>query len=457
MLNYTTDIINTIYRGGRIDHAAMRVVGDPKAAKRFGRLVAAATFLGLAGLFLPWTQNIRTRGDLTSLTPQERPQTVHAVIPGRIEEWYVQEGDLVEKGDTILRISEVKQEYFDPMLLERTQDQITAKEFTVRSYEQKVNSLDAQVDALSLSMRIKLEQAENKIKQAVLRVASDSINVVAARTELGVATDQLARGEQQFTEGLLSKVELERRRVALQKANAAFIDAENDLLGSRNELLNAKLDLGGIRNDYRDKLSKAESEKYASLSQMYTTEAEVTKMQVDLANYTVRAGNYLITAPQRGYITQAVKTGLGELIKEGEPLISIMPASPSLAVQLYVRPMDVPLVNKGQKVRFMFDGWPSIVFSGWPNTSYGTFGGRVVAIDNFLSPNGKYRILVAPDPDDEPWPKALRVGSGAIGFALLKDVPIWYELWRQLNGFPPDLYLEEQEMLKKKRNTDAKP
>jgi hypothetical protein len=32
------------------------------------------------------------------------------------------------------------------------------------------------------------------------------------------------------------------------------------------------------------------------------------------------------------------------------------------------------------------------------------------------------------------------VGGGAVGFALMSDVPIWYELWRQVNGFPPDLY-----------------
>ena len=300
----------------------------------------------------------------------------------------------------------------------------------------------AQIDALGQAMRIKLEQADNKIRQSKLKVQSDSIKFVASQTEVKVARDQLQRGEQQFEQGLVSKVEVEKRRVNEQKALAGVIDAENQLLASRNELLNAQLELGGIRNDYRDKLAKAESEKFASMSQMYTTEAEVTKMQVDLANYTVRAGNYYITAPQTGYITQAVKTGLGELIKEGESLISIMPADFDLAVELYVRPMDVPLVNKGQKVRFMFDGWPSIVFSGWPNTSYGTFGGQVVAIDNFVSPNGKYRILVAPDPDDQEWPVALRVGSGAIGFALLKDVPIWYELWRQLNGFPPDLYVE---------------
>jgi hypothetical protein len=94
----------------------------------------------------------------------------------------------------------------------------------------------------------------------------------------------------------------------------------------------------------------------------------------------------------------------------------------------------------------MFDGWPSIVFSGWPNSSYGTFGGEVVAIDNFISQNGKYRILVSQDPEEESWPLGLRVGSGAVSMALLKDVPIWYEIWRKLNGFPADYYWSEESM-----------
>ncbi len=127
-------------------------------------------------------------------------------------------------------------------------------------------------------------------------------------------------------------------------------------------------------------------------------------------------------------------------LKEGEELVSIMPAVYDLAVSMYVRPMDLPLIQKGQKIRFLFDGWPTIVFSGWPNLSYGTFGGEIVAVDNFISDNGKYRILVAPDPNDVDWPDGLRVGSGADGMALLNDVPIWYELWRRLNGFPPDYY-----------------
>jgi membrane fusion protein, adhesin transport system len=107
---------------------------------------------------------------------------------------------------------------------------------------------------------------------------------------------------------------------------------------------------------------------------------------------------------------------------------------------MYVDPIDLPLIEKKQEVRIQFDGWPAIVFSGWPNTSYGTYGGRVFAIDNFISNNGKYRLMVSPDPNDHPWPDALRVGAGTFNMLLLKDVPIWYELWRQINGFPPDYY-----------------
>ena len=435
---------NRVPEPQRTSLRAFRTIGQARANKLFAKWVIAICTVVLLGLFLPWTQNIRARGTVTSLSPDQRPQTIHAIIPGRLEEWFVREGQRVQKGDTILRLSEVKPEYFDPKLLERTQSQITSKELTGRSYEEKVHSLDAQIDALTSGLGIKLEQARNKIIQARLQVQSDSIRVIAATTEIKVADDQYARGEQQFKDGLISKVELERRQVGQQRANATLIDAQNDLLDARNELLNAQLDINGIRNDYRDKLSKAESEKFASMSEMYTTEAEVSKMQVDLANYTVRAGNYYVTAPQAGYITKAIVTGVGETVKEGDPLVSVMPAGMDLAVELYVRPMDMPLINKGQKVRFIFDGWPSIVFSGWPNSSYGTFGGEVVAIDNFISPNGKYRILVAPVKDEQAWPTALRVGGGCIGFALMSDVPIWYELWRQVNGFPPDLYMDEQ-------------
>ncbi len=103
------------------------------------------------------------------------------------------------------------------------------------------------------------------------------------------------------------------------------------------------------------------------------------------------------------------------------------------------------MVQKEQTVRLFFDGWPSVVFSGWPNVSYGTYGAKVFAIDNYANEHGQYRVLLIPDTNDHKWPEQLRMGSGAQGMALLKEVPIWYEVWRQFNGFPPDYYQTSQQ------------
>ncbi len=438
MLNLSTNRIDE--KVNKSLYKSFGMVKDFRAGKIMARLLIISFIIILILVFLPWTQNIQSKGYVTTLQPNQRPQTVNSIIAGRIEKWFVREGNYVDKGDTIMFISEIKDEYFDPQLLSRTEDQIKSKELTVNSYMEKVKALDNQIDALINTRKLKLEQARNYVKQAILQIQSDSIDFEAAKTNLSIAEKQVARTQQLYEDGLKSLTDLETKKLKLQETQAKKISAENKLLESQNKLINAQVELGSIDNQFKDKLAKAESEKYASLSSMYDAEAIVTKMQNQYMNYSVRQGMYYITAPQDGYITQTIRSGIGETVKEGEELMTIMPAVYDLAVSMYIEPMDLPLMEKGQSVRFMFDGWPSVIFSGWPNLSYGTFGGKVVAIDNFISPNGKYRILVSPDADDVEWPDGLRVGSGANGIALLKDVPIWYELWRRFNGFPPDYY-----------------
>lgn len=404
------------------------------------RILVGVFIFFLLIMFVPWTQNIQCRGNVTALNPSHRPQTIQSVIGGRIEKWYVNEGDFAKKGDTILYLSELKSEYMDPEIVPRAGKQITAKEQSVASYMEKVKSLDAQIDALYKTQQLKIEQTENYVKQAKLKIESDSINLKAAETEYSIAKEQLNRMEKLYKDGLKSLTDLEQRKQKLQDALAKIVSAENKLLIGRNEYLNAVIERTSIKNQYSEKLAKVESDKYASLSDMYHAEGDVAKMQTQLMNYSVRSGMYYITAPQDCYITRAIRTGIGETVKEGEDLISIMPSSYELAVELFVEPLNIPLIEKGQHVRIIFDGWPNIVFSGWPNSSYGTYGGKVIAIDNFVSNNGKYRILVIADDNDYAWPKELRPSAGAFGMALLKDVPIWYEIWRQISGFPPDYY-----------------
>lgn len=438
MLNISN--VNVNHKVDRKLFPTLREVEARESGRVFLKVMFGLFLLGLVIMFIPWTQNIRGGGNVTTVRPDQRPQIIHSLIPGRVEKWFVQEGDFIHAGDTILFISEIKDDYFDPELLGRTQQQLKAKEMSVESYMEKVKALDTQIDALVETGKLKLEQADNKLKQSYLKVQSDSIEYEAAKVDFQIAQQQYDRVSSLFEQGLKSRTEMEDKNLKLQKAQADMISKESKLLTSENEVINAKVEITSIRAQYRDDVAKAESEKFTALSNMYDAEATVTKLQNQYMNYSVRTGFYYITAPQTGYVTQAIQTGIGETIKEGDDLVSIMPAEYDLAVEMYIRPIDLPLMNLGQEVRIQFDGWPAIIFSGWPNTSIGTYGGRVFAIDNFISQNGKYRLMVAPDPNQEPWPDALRVGAGTKNMVLLEDVPIWYELWRQINGFPPDYY-----------------
>ena len=417
--------------------------------KILNRIIAGVSFLGVLALFLPWTQNISGSGSVTTLKPNQRPQTIQTVISGRIEKWYVQEGDFVKKGDTILFISEIKEEYLDPNLVKNTKNQVDAKKLSGKSYESKVGSLSSQIRAIENEKVLKLEQARNKIKQATLKVKSDSIDLIAVRTQLKIANTQYNRAVQLHKEGLKPLTDVEEKRLKLQEVDAKIITQDNKFMSSKNEFINAKVEINRISAEYAEKSSKAQSDQFTAMSNQYDTEAQVNKLENQYANYNIRNGLYYIKAPQNGYVNRALQSGLGETIKEGTAIVSIMPSNYEIAVETFVDPIDLPLINKGEKVRIWFDGWPTIVFSGWPDMSYGTFGGEIVAIETFISDNGKYRILVAPDATEAKWPKQLSIGSGAQSIALLNTVPVWFEIWRTLSGFPPNYYKTKEKKEKK--------
>ena len=438
MLNISNNKINSKVP---LEHfASGKQVLNKSYYKHFNQFLLAFAIIGLIILFLPWTQNITGNGSLTTLKPSQRPQTLQSQLPGRIEKWFVQEGDYVKKGDTILKISEVKSEYFDPELLSRTKEQIDANEGSSNAYSNKKVALENQIKALEQELLLKRSQLDNKVIQAALKVSNDSIKLVAAKTNTEIALSQFKRVRDLEKLDLKAVREVEDKKLKLQEAQAKEIAQANDLENSKNEALNVALERLQVETSYMDKISKAQSEMFTAQSNFYNAKEKGSKLSNTYSNYSRRNDLMYITAPQNGYINKTIKGGIGETFKEGEKLLGIMPADYELAVETFVRPIDLPLIHIDEKVRVQFDGWPAIVFSGWPNVSYGTYGAKVVAIETFISDNGKYRVLLAPDPEDHEWPKAIRIGSGARTFALLEDVPIWFELWRQLNGFPPNYY-----------------
>lgn len=404
---------------------SLRSLDTPMAGKILARWLIGLGVLFFIVLFLPWQQNIRGKGKVTALSPGNRPQTIETVIAGRIQNWKVQEGQFISKGDTIAIISEVKEKYFDPQMLARLREVIRSKENSLQSKDLKAQALKRQINALQNGMQNKLEQTKAKLE--------------AERVRFENAKNQYERNKKLFEAG----------NIPLTK----FQDIEYKYQGAEADFVNAEIEIDRAQAEYLDKINKAESDLNNTLAEQFETQADIAKLRNELTNMEIRSQQYFILAPQNGIVIKATQAGIGETIKEGDPVCTIMPQSDDVAVEMYVKAMDVPLISKGRNVRIEFDGFPALQFSGWPSVSVGSFGGTVEVIDFVNSKPGEFRILVIPDKSDEKWPKQIRNGSGTQGWVMLDSVPVWYEIWRQLNGFPPSLYEEPvDESAKKDRS-----
>jgi len=213
-----------------------------------------------------------------------------------------------------------------------------------------------------------------------------------------------------------------------QAARSATQTAEIDLqrqqrlfeqgLAARNAFENAQIKYQGL------------------LSRQSAAEADLSRMQIRLS----RQSSLVVTAPSDGIIVQISAGDSATLVTAGTPLAQFVPAHAELAVDLYVSSLDASLVTPGRKVRLQFEGWPAVQSGGWPTVAIGTFGGIVSIVDPVISLNGRFRIVVSEDPNDLSWPdrRYLRFGAKARGWVLLDEVTVAYELWRRLNGFPPE-------------------
>ena len=399
------------------------------------------TFLAFVFImFLPWTQNIKTQGNVNTLFQEQRPQKLNSPIPGRIIKWYVKNGDVVKKGDTILQISEIKDDYLDPLLVERTQEQVQAKKGVRDYYNAKISTTENQIAAITASKDLKLNQIKIKIAQLQNKLKAEQAELTAVNNELKIAQDQLNRQNKMYEEGLVSLTQLQQRNVSYQNALAKKTSAENKLAQTQQEIAAQNIEQNAVIQEYTEKLSKTEGDRFQSMGQVAGSTGDIAKLENQVATYKVRKGLYYILATQDGQITQLTKAGIGEIVKDAETIGIIVPKKINYIAEIYVKPVDLPLIRENQKVMLTFDGFPAIVFSGWPNSSYGTFSGKIIAIENSISENGLFKAIVAEDKTQKRWPPNMKIGTGASGIAILNDVPIWYEIWRNINGFPPDYY-----------------
>lgn len=413
--------------------SAARLVPPPVHARRVAAVLTAAfAVLLVIALVAPWQQTVPGTGRVIAYTPLERQQTVDSPVAGRIVRWFVQEGSVVREGDRIVEVSDN-----DPRLLERLGTEREALEDRLARYDEQVEAARERLAAVQRAQEqaVRAAEARLRIAQQDLRAADQSER--AAEAGLDTARLNLARQRALYEQGLTSQRDLELAVLAETEARTRREAARARVDASRTDVSGKQADVERARAEASSNEASARSALQTSQADAANARATLTRMDVQIA----RQEAQLVTAPRAGTILRLLVNQGGEQVRAGQSLAILVPEALDRAVELWLDGNDAALVEPGRNVRLQFEGWPAVQFTGWPSVAVGTFGGRVAFIDSTDDGRGDFRMVVVPDPEDEPWPSSrfLRQGARANGWVLLRRVTVGFELWRQLNGFPPSL------------------
>lgn len=399
------------------------------------RLVFAFVGLPLVFLFLPWQQNVTALGKLTAYSATERIQTIDAPVSGLIQRWHVQEGSKVKQGDVLLEIADT-----DPNFKQRLEDQrdnlknkLAAKQGELSAYLLQNDSLTASRDAKISAAKYKLDVANQKI-----RSLQETVNAAQATAE--AANFQEIRLKRLFNDGLVSKRDLEVAERDHIIANRNLNSAQAQWQSAQAEASSAAADIQHIRADAQAYLDSTSAVINKIRSETVDTENSLNNAEIALARQNMQR----IIAPQAGTVFRLPANSQSQLIKQGDPLLVLVPETSQRAVELWLDGRDAPLVTSRSTVRIQFEGWPAIQMTGWTQLWIGTFEGEIVFVDPIDNGSGHFRVMVVHKPGTQEWPstKFLRQGVTAKGWILLDRVTVGYELWRLFNGFPPRIPTE---------------
>jgi multidrug efflux pump subunit AcrA (membrane-fusion protein) len=413
----------------------------PPYLRRYGWWAIRILVIGfLLLMFVPWTQTINVTGQLSAYSPYERPQDIEAQIQARLKKWHVFEGVRVKQGELILELEDIDPNFMAPELLVLLDQQKVALEMQRKAALDRAGQLEKRIGEMENLVKAAVPSAEARVRESENRVRAAEQRIIAAKVAYDTAQLNVDRHRQLATQGLVSQRELE---VSIQAA----IGTKADLKAAEAHLREAQQNMKGlsfgkeqVSADVIQQLLHAEAMRAEALALAATAADQLASISLRLSNATQRRIYSRIVAPIDGTVVKMAQVGAGETVKPGEKLVRISPTSADKAAELVAEGIDAPLLNPGRKVRLLFYGIPAIPLPAWPELMAGTFGGVIKVVDQVDDGKGNFRFWVVPDPNDRPWPEQshVRQGTKVMGWVILNRVPLWYELWRRFNLFPPD-------------------
>ncbi len=411
----------------------------PRAfVKRTVRWTMLFIFVLILMLFLPWQQTVKGVGTLTALDPTQRQYDLLAPVDGVIETFYVQENSEVNKGDKLFTMHDLDAAYGNKM--ETIYHSDLAQ---VRNYDKELQTLQEQRKHQESLYRNETAILQDKIKQAQALVQALKERQKALLNQKEIEAKNYQRSQKLYRDGIESQRDMELKKYHLLKTEAEYAKTDAQLQNKISELSILEKELKRTTQRFKITQNGLTAQLYRLKTQQDKSVQNSQKSALHVDRYKQRT----IRAKSDGYVSRIYQNDHNRLLKKGEKVLSFMPKVAQRAIRLKISSFNMPLVQKGLKVRIMFYGWPSLYISGWPKISHGTYGGLIHSVEPSSSEKGVYYAMVTEDPSDQPWPSfpQLKYGTQASLWVRLSTVPIWYELWRLLAAQPPKMITYDPE------------
>lgn len=396
--------------------------------------------------FVPWTQTIQATGQVSAYTPYDRPQKIESRITGRVKAWHIYEGVKVKKGDLVGELEDYDPTYMAPEILPLFEQRKDALEKTRQAALARADQLNKRIGEMRKLVQAAVPSAEARVVEADNRVREAQQKVEQLKIDVDTAQLNVDRHRQLVRDGLVSQRELELTIQTEIGTKAGLQAAQANLLAAEQSRSALNFGRDQITADVNQKLMDSIASRDAAVAEAAKATEQLAEINYKQQGVQQRIGAAQLYAPMDGTVVRMARVGINETVKQGENLVTISPLASDPGIEMWAQGLDAPLLKPGRKVKILFFGVPAIPLPAWPGLMAGTRSGVIKVVDQIDDGKGNFRFWVVPDPEDpQAWPDQTQVrqGTKVLGWVIMNRVPLWYELWRRFNFFPPD-YMERE-------------
>lgn len=293
-------------------------------------------------LFGSYTKRTTIHGQLVPATGQVK---IHVRQTGIVSEKFVQEGQLVERGEPLIALTS-----------ERYGEDGAVQAAISRELEQRRDSLRSELEkmrSLQLSERDSLERKVESLKRELAVLEEQT---ASQRRLVSIASNAAGRYEGLMEKGYISMDQLQQRQAELLGQRQTLQGLERERTSLQQQMVERGNELKGLQSQHANQLAQVERQLSAVMQELAESEANRTQ---------------LITAPESGVAT-AVLAEVGQTVDSSRPLMSIIPVDTPFEAELYAPSRSIGFVKPGDEVRIRYEAYPY--------QKFGQYHGKVSSI-----------------------------------------------------------------------------